>query len=302
MSKILILTLLILIISTTSTPKKNSYNFLIISDIHHKIENVYRILERVQSEKYDYVLCPGDLVTIPEGLNDNQTFIDEYTPILKKILIELERVAPVLWIPGNHEPGTVFKEGSEKLTKDSINIHKNYVKIDEKLSITGLGGSIPILDGGKYYKGFVPFNNLDYRKYILSGYPYCVNKDYDDCDKEYDKDLEATINKAKSEEKDTQIIMMTHLGPSYTTTSFNVEEGAIMYLGSRLLGKRIEDDNSLLINVHGHGHFGKGFANLPGKKYVANPGASKESFYGTLKVNFEEGKWYVESVGFRNLE
>jgi DNA repair exonuclease SbcCD nuclease subunit len=73
---------------------------------------------------------------------------------ITRILTELEKITsgmtstplPILYVPGNHDPASMFLSadlGKPKLTDYSTNIHKEFRDIREDLAIMGLGGSVP---------------------------------------------------------------------------------------------------------------------------------------------------------------
>ena len=84
---------------------------------------------------------------------------------LKDIYCELEKLAPILWVPGNHEPGFYFKDGyNEEATPNSFNLHKKIKKLDEKLYVVGLGGCTPIITGKKWKHDHINFKELNLEK------------------------------------------------------------------------------------------------------------------------------------------
>ena len=289
-----------------SSKEKNSstFNFFIISDTHENLDSLHKIVKKVldSKEKFDYVLCAGDIVTVPNGKNDDPEYEEKYTKIVNELVNELEQIAPVLWVPGNHDPGNSFKEEG-KVSFKGTNLHKSLFKLSDDLIILGLGGNPPILDGGCYCPGYVPFSTLDYDKFKYAGYPYNASPDsYEKSDELYAKDLDFMIKKAKVEYGDNvQMILLTHCGPSYTSTTLLVEEMRVFYMGSNNLGIRFEGENFFL-NVHGHTHSGKGLVNLPNEKQVINPGAATYGYYGRAKIEKNSlGKWYLVEGSLDNV-
>ena len=49
----------------------------------------------------------------------------------------------MLYIPGNHDPKTLFEENKKALTPTSANIHNAFVQLADGLMLLGLGGSVP---------------------------------------------------------------------------------------------------------------------------------------------------------------
>lgn len=273
---------------------KNSLKFLVITDTHDRVYNVRKTIEKIKTINFDYVIFCGDVVTIPSGKNNDKETISPFMPILKNIFLELEKIAPVLWVPGNHDPYMYFTENYEEVSSNSKNLHKKFEKIEDNLYIVGLGGSVPILNGGIWTKNFVPFDKLDLNNIKYSGYPYNANS-YNEGDEMLLKDLNEVLDKVP-DENNNQIILLSHLGPLYTNTNFMEEDGEVLYLGSKNLGERFEKENRAFIDIHGHTHIADGFITLKPGKYVFNPGACYEGNYGILEIKKnEDNKWDVSS-------
>ena len=133
---------------------KDSFKILVVSDVHDSIENTKILVDKVKDTKFDYVFCCGDVVDLPVNKNDDLEVCKEYNIKLKNIYEELEKLGPILWVPGNHEPGIYFIEPekrTEEVTKNSENLHKKIKKLDENLYVVGLGGSVPIMTGKKFH-------------------------------------------------------------------------------------------------------------------------------------------------------
>jgi 3',5'-cyclic AMP phosphodiesterase CpdA len=80
---------------------------------------VKKVISKINSEKFDFVLCCGDIVHVPTGDNADQTAIDSYMPLMYNIFLELEKIAPILWVPGNHEPYIYFTNSYNEVTSKS---------------------------------------------------------------------------------------------------------------------------------------------------------------------------------------
>ena len=278
---------------------KQSLKFLVVSDIHDDIDKTKLLVDKYKDTKFDFVLCCGDVIDVPIGKNDVKEVTDEYVIKLKHIFLELEKLAPLLWVPGNHEPGFYFKDDyNEEETPKSTNLHKKIKKLDEKLYIVGLGGCTPIMTGNKWKHDFVFFKDLNLEKdFKYSGYPYNDSNNFHKSDELFIKDLNDTVDKAKKEAgDDVQIIYLTHIGPLYTATNTIIENGEVLYLGSKKLGEKfIKEDNGFII-IHGHSHSAEGFVTLRINKHVLNPGACVDGHYGIVELKkSKEGKWGVES-------
>jgi Icc-related predicted phosphoesterase len=280
--------------------KKENYKFLVVSDIHDDIDKVKILVDKYKDTKFDYVFCCGDAIDVPIGKNDVKEVTDEYVIKLKDIYTELAKLAPILWVPGNHEPGFYFKEDlKEEVIPNSFNLHKKIKKLDEKLYIVGLGGSIPIMTGKRWKHDFVYFKELNLETdFKYGGYPYNVfPNSFHKSDHLFINDLNDTIDQAKKEGgDDIQIVYLTHLGPLYTSTNTIVENGEVLYLGSKKFGEKfLQEDNGFII-IHGHSHSAEGFVTLRTNKHIFNPGACMDGHYGIIELKkSKEGIWGVSS-------
>ena len=278
---------------------KDSYKILVVTDTHDDIEKVKKLVNKVKDIKFDYVFCCGDVVSVPIDKNDDNEITKEYIIKLKNIFEELEKLGPILWVPGNHEPGIYFTNPEEPVTKNSENLHKKIKKLDDNLYIVGLGGSVPIMTGRKWRHNLVLFKELNLNQdFKYGGYPYNVTPiDYHKSDDIFIKDLNETVDKAKKEGgENVQILYLTHIGPLYTSTNTIVENGEVLYLGSKNFGEKfLKEDNGFII-VHGHSHTAEGYLTLKTDRHIFNPGCGFEGHYGILNIKKgENGKWGVES-------
>ena len=103
--------------------EKTRIKFLVIGDMHDRIQNVRTVLSKIKQDKFDYVLCFGDIVNIPTGEHFDKNIVDSFMPLFQSIFLELEKIAPILWVPGNHEPYIYFTNNYKEVTSKSKNIH-----------------------------------------------------------------------------------------------------------------------------------------------------------------------------------
>ncbi len=277
--------------------EKTRIKFLVIGDMHDRIHNVRKVLSKIKNEKFDYVLCFGDVVNIPTGVNSDKIIAETFMPIMRVIFLELEKIAPIFWVPGNHEPYMYFSKDYEEVTSKSKNLHKKYEKICDNLYIVGLGGSTPMISAGEWNKDLIPFKDIDFTKFVYTGYPYnTASNDYIESDEMLQKDLNEVLNEGKKVWGTSQLIFLTHNGPLLTNTNIMGEEGELLYLGSKSIGEIFQKEENCFINIHGHSHLSEGFiTNRPGK-HVFNPGANYNGNYGTFEIiKNKEGKWEVFS-------
>ena len=278
--------------------EKDSYKILVVTDIHDDIEKIKILVDKVKDIKFDFVFCCGDAVSVPIDKNDDTEVTKEYIQKLKNIFTELEKIGHIYWVPGNHEPGIYFTTNEEP-TKDSENLHKKIKKLDDNFYIVGLGGSVPIMTGRKWKHNFVLFKELNLEKdFKYGGYPYNVTpNDFHKSDDLFIKDLNETVDIAKKEGgENIQILYLTHIGPLYTSTNTIVENGEVLYLGSKNFGEKfLKEDNGFII-VHGHSHTAEGYITMKSDRHIFNPGCCCEGHYGILDLKKDKnGKWGVGS-------
>ena len=278
--------------------EKDSYKILVVTDIHDDIEKIKILVDKVKDIKFDFVFCCGDAVSVPIDKNDDTEVTKEYILKLKYIFTELEKIGHIYWVPGNHEPGIYFTTNEEP-TKDSENLHKKIKKLDDNFYIVGLGGSVPIMTGRKWKHNFVLFKELNLEKdFKYGGYPYNVTpNDFHKSDDLFIKDLNETVDIAKKEGgENIQILYLTHIGPLYTSTNTIVENGEVLYLGSKNFGEKfLKEDNGFII-VHGHSHTAEGYITMKSDRHIFNPGCCCEGHYGILDLKKDKnGKWGVGS-------
>jgi Icc-related predicted phosphoesterase len=278
--------------------EKDSYKILVVTDIHDGIEKIKILVDKVKDIKFDFVFCCGDAVSVPIDKNDDTEVTKEYILKLKNIFTELEKIGHIYWVPGNHEPGIYFTTNEEP-TKDSENLHKKIKKLDDNFYIVGLGGSVPIMTGRKWKHNFVLFKELNLEKdFKYGGYPYNVTpNDFHKSDDLFIKDLNETVDIAKKEGgENIQILYLTHIGPLYTSTNTIVENGEVLYLGSKNFGEKfLKEDNGFII-VHGHSHTAEGYITMKSDRHIFNPGCCCEGHYGILDLKKDKnGKWGVSS-------
>ena len=300
--------------------EKREFNFLLVSDIHEKIDNVTKLKEEVKNIKFDFVICLGDIVTIPNNQQDKEESVKKYEPIISNILKELEKIAPLIYIPGNHEPFTLFKNDYPKLSENSLNLHNKFKVLTKDLYIIGIGGSPPILDGGVYNEEMIPFKSCDMKKILFDGYPYNTTgnseENYVKSDLLIKNDLNSTLTNCKNyieknnyKKDNISIILISHFGPLYTSTNvqtLEINDGKnikkVMYLGSEQLGNFFIENEEIFLNLHGHTHPSRGIITIDNKKTVMNPGALCDGFYGTLTVKKNvNNEWIIISNSLNEL-
>ncbi len=119
--------------SSVFTNEKPSLTFIIISDLHmnhKKIEKLKSWYFSFVEEKVDYLFVLGDFDNLRYPCSKQEQIDSEAR--IANLLSFLEFFAcPIIYLPGNHDPDTLFKIEEEinpdelkKLTQHSINLHK----------------------------------------------------------------------------------------------------------------------------------------------------------------------------------
>ncbi len=296
--------------NNASFPNENELRFLLVSDIHDNTTSIDILLEKNKNKKFNYILYSGDMVKMTPGQQNSSEHAHEYEERMINYINKLEKIAPILYIPGNNEPFTIYENNSPKLSKTSVNVHNNYFKIKNDLYLIGLGGCVPILNGGKYDKNVIPFETLNTSNVIQNGFPYNLPEygldNYKKSDEWFGNDIRKIINNIKKEvgNNNYQTILLSHNGPLYSWTNAQQQLGTgehLLYLGSMELEKILINDENLFLDIHGHIHPSRGIVTMIPDKTVINPGAMINGFYGELTLLKKNNKWTLDSVNLLNL-
>jgi predicted phosphodiesterase len=123
--------------------KKDKLSILIVSDTHENIDNLNKLVKECEKNLYipDYIFLLGDIVTINQGEQDNEIKNEKYYKIINESLQILEKISKnVIYIPGNHDPKTLFDNDNKiKFGNSSINLHKKKYDLNNNLLIIGIG-------------------------------------------------------------------------------------------------------------------------------------------------------------------
>ena len=264
---------------------EDSYKLLVISDIHNDINKIKLLVEKLKSRKFDYIFFCGDGIILT---NNSKKRINIY---MKYIFTELEKLGPILWVPGNHDFDIYYDTiNAKEVTNNSQNLHKKIKKLNDNLYIVGLGGSLPILEE-KFEEHFPLFKHINFKKY-----QYSFN------DEIFIKELnKLTDTIEKEENKGVQILYLTHIGPLYTPTSILVENKDILYMGSKKLYEKFVNEDKSFIIIHGHSHTSEGYNTLKNEKHIFNPGSLNKGHYGLIEIKKKYNKWIIDSCSIYNL-
>ena len=151
----------------------STLSILLVSDIHEDLNSLDELVNFCKKSSYvpDYIFNLGDIITIPDGQQDDPEIGAEKEKLITQILSKLEKISEnVLYIPGNHDPKSLYSQEPPQLTEKSKNLHMKNVKIGDNLLVLGLGGSISNVatDEKDYHK----YKIADYNNIVWKGYPY----------------------------------------------------------------------------------------------------------------------------------
>ena len=319
---LILLNLCIVIMLFTSSDKRHAHinqetglnnktlKFLILSDIHDNETSIDLLINKIKFNKYNYIFYLGDMVKMTPGQQNSSEHAKIYEQRMTQYLKKLEQIAPVLYIPGNNEPYTIYEKNSLKLTNISENIHNNFKKIKNDLYVIGLGGCTPILNGGVYDKNIIPFSTLNISNVIQNGFPYNLPQygldNYKKSDEWFGNDIKQLIEKVKKDAHNNnyQSLLLSHIGPLYSWTNAQQQLGSgehWLYLGSMQLENILINDENLFLNIHGHIHPSRGIVTMIPGKTVINPGAIINGFFAELTLKKENNKWNINSMNLLEL-
>ena len=272
-------------------------NILFVTDWHCHKENAEKLKNWYLSKSehnIQLVIVGGDFDNIPDPhvATEAETVASEER--IANFLIHLECFfSPIYYVPGNHDPATLFAPPKEdrpllQLTQFSHNVHKRILPIANGLSIFGIGGSIPAT---------VVDLKTGATKSIWHSYPYS-----DDEAMQSDiSHLQEIVEKALPTE---QFIFVSHNGPySLSTTLHHIDADERTEAGSKsLLSFLHKNSQRIFLNFHGHVHAGQGHYNLNGT-HVINAGSLRAGEGATIKIikSKVDSSWKMQELSFFDL-
>ena len=238
----------------------------------------------------DLVVLGGDFDNLNEQSFAKEAENDESEMRISTFLTFLEFFCcPIYYIPGNHDPPTMFSPDdrvakTHSLSQFSHNVHKRIQKVLSGLSIVGIGGSIPALK-----------TNLKTgdSEFIWSSYPY---------EKDADMEPDLTFVSSLIDATEDQVIFLSHNGPdALSTTLYSLDEGEKIVAGAPSLTKfLLKHSDKILLNLHGHCHPGQGMKKL-NTSVVLNGGAFCFGEFAKARLVKIEGVWKVQNCSFHDL-
>ena len=282
---------------TLNQQNTDKLEILVISDIHESKENIEKLIIFCKKNyiSTNYIFCLGDIVTIPQGKQEDKSICEQKEKEIKEMFILLEQInSNIIYLPGNHDPVTLFKD-PPKITENSINLHLSSYKIKDDLLLIGLGGSNCSIktDETLYHS----YENLDTKNIIWKGYPYIddmTSPNYEKSDELLKNDLDKLENYINDFEG--KIVLLTHMGPFISNTSNPFDKESIIYAGSQAVNDLIlKFENKIIVDLHGHSHKSVGIGKVH-KVKVFNPGAITLGSFGFLTLLKSEDTDYLWKV------
>ena len=156
----------------------------------------------------------------------------------------------------------------------AVNMHSQVMKIGDGLAIIGFGGSAPIhvVEAGATEQKPI---------WETSSYPYGTEESF----KTHLNGLWESCRQTIGENE--QIVMLTHDGPyGKATTSYFEKDGSQYKFGSPSLTTLLEQNQEqILLNVHGHCHAGSMYDRIGKSCHVLNPNSLVEGNF--MEINLK---------------
>lgn len=125
--------------------KVNHLKILIINNINSNYMYLIKLKEwQIKHQEYfDYLFVLGNFLSYSENRNKNELKeISNDEAEIGGLISYLENLSlNVIYIGGNNDTPTIFKEPYPTLTLRSINLYNNYHKLAEDLYLIGYGGN-----------------------------------------------------------------------------------------------------------------------------------------------------------------
>lgn len=154
--------------------------------------------------------------------------IDPFQSLLR------DKNSKVFFLPGNHDPVCLFTPGAD--IGEYRNAHSTVHKIGEKLYLGGLGGAVPGFEEGKTGKMAFP------------GFPYKTQE-------QLSAESRVSFDALEKVCADSQLLLVTHCGPSLSQSSLLFEFGKQFLTGATAHDEFVRRNHSQIpLYVHGHAH------------------------------------------------
>lgn len=103
---------------------------------------------------------------------------------------------------------------------------------------------------------------------------------------------------------DGQFIVLTHIGPAFSSTSKSYESnGSIIESGSHKLQEILTQNyEKILLNIHGHTHNAEGVFSYGSKlTKVINPGSALYGKYAEITLKYTENSWSIFEINLKQV-
>jgi Icc-related predicted phosphoesterase len=271
------------------------FKIAFVSDYHmapDRVEKLKLWYMARESKDINLVICGGDFDNLSEQSHLKTAENNESEARIASFLTFLEFFCcPIYYVPGNHDPPTMFKSDDptihvRTLTQFSHNVHTRMIKLSKGLSICGVGGCVPAKEIN---------TKTGEIKSIWEGYPYVK-------DEHMKPDLD--ILQKLVDETEDQVIFLTHDGPDILSTTLQLgDDGIQINAGSASVSQFfLKNREKLLMVLHGHVHAAQGM-HKDWNCSVINPGSLKDGNFGIIEVAVQgDGKWRLQTCQFIDLD
>lgn len=272
----------------------DSLCILLISDTHHKIDQLQALEDYIVSNKliYDIIIHSGDFGNITYEKSKLPTLEEEESNkeevhYCLKLLSKYSKDSKVYFIPGNHD-SQIFHMGNDIFDEQFVNLNGKVVDLGKNIHLVGLGGSMPSV-----YLNDLPEVGND--KFISKGYPF-TSPTFKQAEKMYHE----SVIKLVSNESIKNYILVNHSG-LYANTSTKYKEGEYHVMGSKDVFNSIANDSRLIFGINGHFHLSQGKMNIGFDKSIVNPGGIIFGLFAEITLIPDELGWKMKKIAFRSL-
>lgn len=301
---------------------------LLISDFHESYDRIDQLSEYIRSHyiSYDAILYLGDFLTLPPNPSEaeERQAIQEVEEILKLLSTKLNDGHKVIYVPGNHDPKTLFTR-PRSITEHGVLLHNRLVKLCPKrandfssvpLILHGFGGSSPgIQNGSVVWEGFpyVTDNDLEREFNSQKSTIECsaaaavvMNATANDNDDNSEivsvgRDLKVLPVTEKDVRSDSSVVLVTHQGPEHSSTGVYTKTNDPIYSGSGALFNAVWKSHNIVAQVHGHTHDAWGVCRIR-ERMIVNPGSMKYGRCALITLRFNGLKWDVVETGLISFD
>ncbi|XP_062521365.1 uncharacterized protein LOC134196284 isoform X2 [Corticium candelabrum] len=212
--------------------------------------------------------------------------VEKHENDMRQVVEGLESIHPtVIYIPGNHDAVTTFRDDPPQMTPQSISLHKRSVQLTPSLRLIGFGGSVPGVQNGEK---------------VFEGFPYQTEE-------EFAEEFLPAIEQFQLSDFLGSTILMTHIGPASLGTA--VDRSDILNpveMGSTTLRKTMESaalQKTVFLHIHGHSHGAPGSIKV-GRTTIVNPGPLRYGCFAlyTVAQQLPDSVWKLSELTIGRVE